>query len=344
MGQMGLTTFLPKVRNNPVAGLSVAALLIGLAILLRMTTPVTLTYVTFYPAVILATVAGGRLHGLAAMLVATVAAWYFIVRTHGALDHGTTDLWNAGAFWTVCLLIIFLTDLLVELLMSAQERTERLEKLYRRVLASEKQQHILMDELSHRMKNQYSVILAMARATEGSSTSIAEFQAAFSERLQSMSRAHSLLTSHGWAAVSLTELIKTELQPFAHSGRVELHGPDVKLKEQAVVNFGMALHELATNSAKHGAWSGRKGKVILDWTAANGVFRFTWQERDGPTVSEGERRGFGRLILEKVVPASVQGESRLDFAPDGLRWTLTVPSSCEDIEYARGGGTSRRAA
>ncbi len=58
---------------------------------------------------------------------------------------------------------------------------------------------------------------------------------------------------------------------------------------------------------------------------------FTWQEEGGPPVTPGEHRGFGSMMLEKIVPAALQGTASLDFDPQGLCWTLRVPVSCLDM-------------
>lgn len=323
---MDLTRLLLEIRQNPAIGIAVAAVLTAAAVLLRMTTPVTLTYVTFYPAIVMATLAGGWIMGVGAMLLATACAAYFFVPPMGSMALHGSDIWNAGAFWLVCSVIIVLTNLLVDLLMSANQKADNLAELNARLAKAEEQQGVLMRELAHRMKNQYAVILAMARASEGSAHTVAEFQHAFSDRLQSMSRAHDLLTQQGWEAVSLSNLIRAELEPFAEHGQLEVKGRDVNLKEQAVVNFGMAIHELATNAAKYGAWSKPGGKVSIGWEVTDEGLVFRWEEVGGPAVSEASRRGFGRSMLEKIVPTSLQGTARLDYAGEGVRWTLTVPA------------------
>jgi two-component sensor histidine kinase len=50
---------------------------------------------------------------------------------------------------------------------------------------------------------------------------------------------------------------------------------------------------------------------------------FRWKESGGPPVKAPERRGFGSSLIERAL----QGESsttRLDFDPDGLRFTLEM--------------------
>ena len=118
---MKLTAMLQQARNNRVWSLVFSLILIATAVVLRMVTPVTLSYVTFYPAVILATIAGGRVVGILAMFISTVCVVFVIAPVAGSPAANAYSLWNIGAFWLVCLLIIWLTDLLIDLLMSTQD-------------------------------------------------------------------------------------------------------------------------------------------------------------------------------------------------------------------------------
>lgn len=181
------------------------------------------------------------------------------------------------------------------------------------------------------MKNQYAVILAMARAAGTGSQTVSEFQSGFSDRLQSMSRAHDLLTRKEWKAVPLRDLITSELGAFSREDRLDLRGDDVWLKEHAVVNMGMALHELATNASKHGAWSGPRGRISISWSIMGGDLTFVWREEGGPPARPRDHQGFGSKILERIVPTALQGTGVLKILPEGLCWTLTVPATCLDL-------------
>jgi two-component sensor histidine kinase len=338
---MPLARALRAVRRRPLAGSVLALALLGAAVGIRLTTPITLSYVTFYPAVMIATVAGGIWLGAAVTLGATVAAVYLFVPRVGSFALRETDVWNVGAFWCVCALLIVATDLLVKLLDSETERANKIAVLYQRLADTESARQTVMRELSHRMKNQYAVIIAMARMSQGTSGSVAEFQSAFTERLFSLSRAHDLLMKAEWKPVSLTDLIRSELEPFSVPGRLEMRGAAFRLKEDAVAYFTMALHELATNCAKHGAWRA-DGKVTLEWSMLDGRFMFTWQDDGGQIAQPCGRRGFGSKILETITPAALQGDGTIEFGPNGLRWVLNVPCGC--VEAYSGTGALRSTA
>ena len=53
--------------------------------------------------------------------------------------------------------------------------------------------------------------------------------------------------------------------------------------------------------------------------------RIRWQERGGPPVTPPERRGFGRVLLERLVGATLNGSVTLDFRPEGLVCEIVFP-------------------
>ena len=318
------------IRQRPVPSMGVALLLVAAAVVLRRISPVTLSYVTFYPAIVVATIAGGWVIGTATLLVATLCAIYFFIPPVGSFSLRYTDAWNVLAFWVVCLIIISLIQLLVKLLISTDDLNHRLAE-------SDDQRRTLLRELTHRMKNQYAVILAMARATGRHATTIAEFEDVFAERLHGMSRAHDLLTQADWTSVSLRSLIKSEVDLFVAPDRVEMVGVECRVGEAVVVNLGLALHELATNSAKYGAWANRAGKVVIRWQLTELQFELSWTEQDGMAPTDSAPKGFGTTILAKIVPYALHGSSELTFAAEGFRYKLTLPAStvsCDDMNAA----------
>jgi two-component sensor histidine kinase len=110
-----------------------------------------------------------------------------------------------------------------------------------------------------------------------------------------------------------------------------LEGPDVVLQPKAVEQIGLAIHELATNAARFGALATPAGLVTVSWTleaASNGTghLKINWQESGGPAVGTPERKGFGHMVLTRVVPGSLQGRASLAFDHDGVSWTLVVPA------------------
>jgi two-component sensor histidine kinase len=84
--------------------------------------------------------------------------------------------------------------------------------------------------------------------------------------------------------------------------------------------LALALHELATNSAKYGALSAPGGRVRLDWTIQSGDrFEFIWQEDGGPPVVGPTRAGFGTRMIERALFVPFQGHATIKYDPSGVR-------------------------
>ena len=116
----------------------------------------------------------------------------------------------------------------------------------------------------------------------------------------------------------------------ARAKRLTATGPPVVLDEPATQSIGLALHELATNAAKYGALSVPHGRVTIEWALTGkpgeaSSLRLRWRERNGPKVQKPARKGFGHIVMERTLADSLQGEVKLDFAPDGLRWAAEIP-------------------
>jgi PAS domain S-box-containing protein len=190
----------------------------------------------------------------------------------------------------------------------------------------------IMRELSHRSKNLLAVIQSIARQIALGTNTFAEFQEAFSARIDALVKIHNLLVAGAWHGVEIHDLIRTQLSPFTtlSEDRLETSGPSLTLKPMAAEQIGLALHELATNAAKHGAYSDSVGRVQVRWDlqgADAGTLRLSWREYSGRPVRSPERRGFGHLVITKAVPASLQGKVLLEFRETGVHWIFEAPAT-----------------
>jgi two-component sensor histidine kinase len=92
----------------------------------------------------------------------------------------------------------------------------------------------------------------------------------------------------------------------------------------------MAVHELATNAAKYGAFSDENGTVSIRWEAAKPEkdhLTIDWVERGGPPVTPPDQRGFGSNLLEKALSHDLDARIDLRFEPAGAECHITVPLS-----------------
>jgi PAS domain S-box-containing protein len=196
----------------------------------------------------------------------------------------------------------------------------------------EKHLRMVMRELSHRTKNLLAVIVAMVRQTARTSSDVAVLQSQLIQRLQSLSASHDLLVAEDWTGASLEELIHAVLQPFIGNSREALscHGEPVFINATAAQNLGLALHELATNAAKYGALSTPAGRVRIGWDFEpdeTGATRLVlrWEERGGPHVAPPTVKGFGHVVIERVVGQALSARVEYQFPPEGVRWLIAMP-------------------
>jgi two-component sensor histidine kinase len=191
------------------------------------------------------------------------------------------------------------------------------------------QQQLLLDELSHRVKNVLAVVQAIVSRAFSEGRPAHEVQSLLMERLQALSRAHDLLIKGKWKGASLKQIVEAELQPF--SDRVSVSGPDVFVDGKMVQTFCLVLHELATNAAKYGSLSNDVGRVAVAWsvekTEPDARFHFRWQERDGPAVIAPGRQGFGSTLLERAFTPGQNLQAALRYEAAGLVYEIDAPAN-----------------
>ena len=187
---------------------------------------------------------------------------------------------------------------------------------------------LLMREVSHRSKNLLAVVQAIAGQTSRTSDTLEDFDTKFGQRLRGLAASHDLLVHEDWRGATLSDLITQQLAPFAEVGaRLAIAGPHVMLKAEAAQPIGLALHELATNAMKYGAWSVPSGRVEVSLSPAeSGAVQLSWLESNGPQVTVPDKKGFGHVVIENMITQSVGGEVTLDYRQAGLSWTLTIPA------------------
>ena len=207
-------------------------------------------------------------------------------------------------------------------------------KIARDITATKENEHrirMLMREVNHRVKNQYSVILSMIRETNKRSESPDEFEKEVRARIMALSRSHDLLVSADWKGATISDLLLAQARPFGREDAINMAGPVITLNPNAVQYLGIAFHELCTNSAKYGVLSGNQGMINVTWDimgeAGNRTMKLTWAEQDGPQVNAIGKNGFGSVVLKRVAPLALSGTGDLKYGANDVVWTLEAPAS-----------------
>jgi two-component system CheB/CheR fusion protein len=193
--------------------------------------------------------------------------------------------------------------------------------------AWERRQRLLLDELSHRVKNTLAVVQSLARQTFRHSKDYKHALASFDGRLGALSSAHELLVGSKWQGAQLESLVRRQLgaQLFEDSGRLKLEGPAVLLPPDLATPFGLLLHELGTNALKYGALSSDGGTVALTWqlnTRADGqLLNIQWREQGGPQPAPSFKSGLGTRLIQGGLPGATV---KREIHHDGLCYVIEL--------------------
>tara|TARA_B100000678_G_scaffold104477_1_gene87411 strand:- start:2341 stop:3417 length:1077 start_codon:yes stop_codon:yes gene_type:complete len=192
--------------------------------------------------------------------------------------------------------------------------------------AEERHAREMARELSHRMKNMFSVISGIVNVM-GRVRGVESEAAEINSRIQALGRAYeTTLDEASVGVIDLGPAVKAILEPYAVDEKLLFLGNGAQVPFSAMSLIGLVLHELAANAARFGAWSdGADGQVSLDWQRQDGEVVLTWIETGGPRV-EGppEEAGPGAKIIDRMV-AAARGRMDRHWKPEGLHAVLTVP-------------------
>jgi two-component sensor histidine kinase len=187
----------------------------------------------------------------------------------------------------------------------------------------------LADELAHRVKNTFAVVLAIANQTLRGADPQREREV-LNSRLIALSRAQDILTQAEFTAAPIMTVVEKSLSPYRmEHDRFQIEGPVVELPAKQALALALALHELATNAVKYGALSVDGGRVSVVWSInASGDeprFRFSWRELGGPPVSTPKSPGFGSRLIRGVLANDFGGKVHLTYEHDGMGCELDAP-------------------
>ena len=158
---------------------------------------------------------------------------------------------------------------------------------------AEESNELLAGEMSHRVKNLLAVATGLTHISRRSANSLEDMAKDLIERLTALGRAHDLVRplagTEGKAAL-IGDLLSILLAPYddpeAFAGRIRGAVPRMGIGERTATTLAMVIHELATNSVKHGALSAHEGTLDVSGSCDETHLSLTWAE-DGGWVVQG---------------------------------------------------------
>lgn len=194
------------------------------------------------------------------------------------------------------------------------------------------EQEALAREMSHRVKNVFSIVDGIIHLSGKRTETKEELVASLAGRVRALAVAHGMVrrsfsdASSVIRTAELGELVRAITRPYEVGGarpRIVARGPDVALGDHATNGVALVLHELATNAAKYGALSRDGGTVEVAWAIEGPELVLTWQEQGGPlVVGAPSAFGFGSRLVKETVEDTFAGRQHQQWPPDGLKMTI----------------------
>ncbi|MFD1105135.1 HWE histidine kinase domain-containing protein [Sphingobium olei] len=201
-----------------------------------------------------------------------------------------------------------------------------------RLRQSEERLRVLVAELQHRVRNMLTIVRSVFTSTAETRRDLDELVDHFRGRLDALARTQVIVTSNPSQPVDLENLIRDELMSVgANEGpQVQITGPDVDLTPSLAETLGLAFHELITNALKYGALRFNDARLDIRWRIRRNdggpVLELCWSETGVPTVATAPTRaGFGRELIEEVLPYRLGAQTELEFRGGGIRCLIQVP-------------------
>ncbi len=197
---------------------------------------------------------------------------------------------------------------------------------------AEEGHELLAGEMSHRVKNLLAIAAGLTHISWRSAKSLEEMAHGLTQRLTALGRAHDLvrpLPGREGKAALLGDLLSVLLAPYedseAFAQRIRVAVPRMGIGERTATTLAMVIHELATNSVKHGALSLNEGTLDISGASDGDHLVLTWAEEGGPPVQgEPKMRGFGSQMIVRSMAQQFAGGLTYDWRPSGLVATLRL--------------------
>jgi len=193
------------------------------------------------------------------------------------------------------------------------------------------QREVISQELSHRIKNIFSVISGLITFSTRHRPEFREAADDLRQRIRALGRAHDFVRPHSEASRpaaphnSLTGMLRELLAAYVE--RVDITGRDIAIDDRSATPLALLFHELATNAAKYGALSAPEGQVTITSDSDGQTTWLEWQERGGPRIEPPASDGFGSQLIELSVVRQMGGRIERDWQPEGLKARVEIPAT-----------------
>ncbi|SDC62170.1 PAS domain S-box-containing protein [Sphingomonas sp. YR710] len=188
-------------------------------------------------------------------------------------------------------------------------------------------------ELSHRIKNIFSVIAGLVGLSSRGRPELVEPLADLRDRVLALGRAHDFVrprhaqSQGGYRHTSLHGLLKELFHPYhdRRGARIVIDGEDTDIDDRSATPLALIFHELATNAVKYGALAAIDGSVGLHIRREGNEWRMEWNETGGQAADAPAHEGFGTKLIRLSVERQLGGAISRNWNRQGFRADIRIP-------------------
>ena len=192
----------------------------------------------------------------------------------------------------------------------------------------------LLLEVSHRSKNLLAIVQGIASQTARFTDSLDGFLQKFRGRLYALSQSQDIVTASSWQGAAFRELLDAQISRYVvdNPGAIEIRGEDILLSPNAATHVGLALHELIVNAIAHGELIRRASRIEVSCNRVDTLegpqIRLIWMEHFVEPRLEAATQDdqFASTVLQRVVPAAVNGAAQYIMDEHGVSYELVFPA------------------
>lgn len=302
----------------------------GAAILARVVVdvfaPTAGPFSLIYPATLISALYGRLTAGAVTCVTGFLFAWYFVLpETHSFHfadpNDGPRTLVNG---LSVAVILVFAQVFRRAVRRAVRERDQEIAN-----------RDLLLRELDHRTKNNFTIVTSLLELQKRRQTSAAarDALAAAAARVHSFAAAHQSLYQSGGhlrdvaMADYLRQLAEDVVDAFFLAGRVQLEMAidQIDMPRDQAVSIGVVLNEVITNAAKHAFGPEDTGTVRVEFRAEGRAWRLVVSDDgQGAAAPAKARSGLGSSLIEAFA-ARAGGKVSVERAGRGTCVTVEGP-------------------
>lgn len=281
----------------------------------------------FIPVILLCGAFLDRGNGVLATLLSAAFVAYFIMPPIRQLSvDRLEDQLSLALFVLIGLIITVVVELLHKGLTELAAEHERVRK-------AGADRTLLLDELSHRTRNDFAnVVILLKQQARTSGQEAREALMAAADRVQTIGRVHRRLELRGDRVVvdskSYIEELSTDLRmallasrPIGLEHNVESH----KIGLEKAVPIGLILNESITNAAKHAFPDDRAGLILVSFIRTGGIYRLTIAD-NGVGIKEPPREGALGTSLMTLLARQLDSRIEVESRDPGTAVVVSLPA------------------